>query len=46
MESDVLSAAEERVEQIMLEIAHSRETGVFSTGWPSVSKINLNPMGT
>jgi len=46
MESDVLSAAEERVEQIMLEIAHSRETGVFSTGWPPVSKINLNPMGT
>ena len=41
MESDVLSAAEERVEQIMLEIAHSRETGVFSTGWPPVSKINL-----
>lgn len=43
---DVLAQAEERVEQIMLEIAQSRETGVFSTGWPAVSKINLNPMGT
>ena len=40
VEGDVLSAAEERVEQIMLEIAQSRETGVFSTGWPVVSKIN------
>lgn len=40
LEDDVLSAAEERVEQVMLEIAQSRETGVFTTGWPAVSKIN------
>jgi len=42
LEGDVLSAAELRVEQILLEIAHSRETGEFSTGWPEVSKINLS----
>jgi len=42
LEGDVLSAAEQRVEQILLEIAHSRETGEFSTGWPEVSKINLS----
>ena len=42
MEGDILSVAEERVEQILLDIAHSRETGEFSTGWPTVSKINLS----
>ena len=40
MEDDLLSFAEQRVEQILLEIAHSRETGEFSTGWPTVFKLN------
>lgn len=42
MEGDILSAAEQRVEQILLEIAQSRQTGEFNTGWPPVCKINLN----
>jgi len=42
LEADILSVAELRVEQILLEIAQSRKTGVYSTGWPSVSKINLS----
>ena len=40
MEDDLLSFAEQRVEQILLEIAHSRETGEFSTNWPTVFKLN------
>ena len=42
LEADILSVAELRVEQILLEIAQSRKTEVYSTGWPSVSKINLS----
>lgn len=42
LEGDSLAKAEERVEQILHEIAQARNTGEYSTGWPPVSKINLS----
>lgn len=42
LEADILSVAELRVEQILLEIAQSEKKWELSTGWPSVSKINLS----
>ena len=42
VEKDVLDAADERVEAILRQIAEAQQTGEYSTGWPTVSTINLS----